>query len=224
MTGPTPLPQPAHHDLAGILARLAGDQAALAHRVTAVEDKVEDLAGAFDDIEAVLDQHTVGAAPAPPAAAAQTGPADPDEAAVAEVGLDMRRLVTWVRDNIALLVERKIPQTSGWPYWCRRWWLHPEAIARFEALRRSWAEAVISDGNAMVVYFEHLDSMLSVLCGEFGPFCGCTKGQHRDDTAARPLGQDEPDQRYFTEFEHGHDMPNRPVEPANTSPSIGGDQ
>jgi hypothetical protein len=188
-----------------MLARLAGDQAALAHRVTAVEDKVEDLAGVFDDIEAVLDQHTT--APAPPATPAQTGPSGPDESAVAEDGLDMRHLVAWVRDNIALLLERKIPQTSGWPYWCRRWWLHPEAIARFEALRRSWAEAVISDGNAMAVYFEHLDAMLGVLCGENGPFCGCTKGQHRDDTSARPLGQDDPDESYFTELEHAHAPP-----------------
>jgi hypothetical protein len=144
----------------------------------------------------------------PPAGAAgQSGPASPDDdITMADDGLAMRRLVAWVRDNIALLLERKIPQTSGWPYWCRKWWLHPEAIARFEALRRSWAEAIIGDGNAMVVYFEHLDAMLTPLCGENGPFCGCTKGQHRDDTSARPLGQDDPDENYFAEFEHAHDL------------------
>jgi hypothetical protein len=213
MTDPTPppLPQPAHHELAGMLARLAGDQAALAHRVTAIEDKVEDLAGVFDDIEAVLDHHASPAPPVPPAAASQSSPTSPtspdDDITAADDALDMRRLVAWVGDNIATLLERKIPQTNGWPYWCRRWWLHPEAIARFEALRRSWTEAVISDGNAMVVYFEHLDAMLGVLCGENGPFCGCLKGQHRDDTSARPLGQDDPDESYFTELEHAHDPP-----------------
>jgi hypothetical protein len=209
MTTPPPTAYPDPQEMSALLAQLLGNQAALAHRVTAVEDKVEDLAGVFDDIEAVLDHHASPVPPVPPAAApSQRGPASPDDdITVADDGLDMRRLVAWVRDNIALLLERKIPQTSGWPYWCRRWWLHPEAIARFEALRRSWAESVAADGNAMVVYFEHLDSMLGVLCGENGPFCGCLKGQHRDDTSARPLGQDDPDESYFTELEHAHDPP-----------------
>jgi hypothetical protein len=57
--------------------------------------------------------------------------------------------------------------------------MHPEAIARFEAARRCWAEAVTADGAAMVVYFEHLDAMLGVLCADNGPFCSCTNGQHR---------------------------------------------
>jgi hypothetical protein len=102
---------------------------------------------------------------------------------------------------VAALLERKLPQSGGWRYWCRRWWMHPEAIARFEAARRCWAEAVTADGAAMVVYFEHLDAMLAVLCAENGPFCGCTNGQHRADqseTGARILGQDWPPEEYYT--------------------------
>jgi hypothetical protein len=82
-----------------------------------------------------------------------------------------------------------------------------EAIARFEALRRSWAEAVISDGNAMVVYFEHLDAMLAALCGENGPFCGCVGGRHNDTGISSALGQDEPDEHYYRSFEHPDDTP-----------------
>jgi hypothetical protein len=48
----------------------------------------------------------------------------------------MRGLVRWVGDNVAALLERKMPQSGGWPYWCRSWWMHPEAITRFEAARR----------------------------------------------------------------------------------------
>jgi hypothetical protein len=210
MTGPTPLPT--YEEFAYFLKQLSSNQTALLDRVITIEDKVEDLAGVFDDLEAVLDHHAASAPPAPAAAAgtSQSGPAGPDDTAVAEAGLDVRRLVAWVRDNIALLLERKIPQTSGYPYWCRKWWLHPEAIARFEALRRAWAEAVVSDGNAMVVYFEHLDAMLAVLCGENGPFCGCVKGEHRNDTSARALGHDDPGEAYFTEFEQVHDAPTAP--------------
>ena len=122
-------------------------------------------------------------------------------------GLDMRELVAWVGDNVAALLERKIPQTGGAPYWCRRWWLHPEAIARFEAARRCWVEAVAGEGAAMVVYFEHLDAMLAALCGENGPFCGCVGGQHNDTGISTPLGQDEPDEDYYRSFEHPDDTP-----------------
>jgi hypothetical protein len=183
------------HTVAAMVGRLAGDHAGLSARVTDLEDRVESIAAAFDDIESVLDSP-----PPAPLDAPAPGPNDQDATADAEVGLDMRRLVGWVRDNVALLLERKIPQTGGYPYWCRKWWLHPEAIARFEAARRSWVEAVSEPaGNALVVYYEHLDHQLNVLCGEYGPFCGCLGGEHR--TTVRPLGQDDPDEDYFLDFE-----------------------
>ncbi|GAA4554901.1 DUF4913 domain-containing protein [Pseudonocardia xishanensis] len=193
-------------ELVALVARQRGDHAALAERVSDLEDRVEEFASALDDVEEhfslvpgpIPDDRTDGAGdgdlPAPPDAAA------PDSDV--EIGLDMRRLVTWVRDNVALLLERKVPQTGGYPYWCRKWWLHPEAIARFEAARRSWAEAVIAgDGNAMVVYFEHLDHQLGVLCSENGPFCGCKGGMHSTGSGATPLGHDEPHESYFLDYE-----------------------
>jgi hypothetical protein len=213
-------PESAHwrdQELVVMVARQTGDHAALAERVTELEDRVEEIASALDDVE---DAFVPGPPPAhatgPTATGAapsgtETRDAGPQaEGEEAEVGLDMRRLVGWVRDNVALLLERKVPQTGGYPYWCRKWWMHPEAIARFEAARRSWAEAVTAgEGNAMVVYFEHLDHQLGVLCGESGPFCGCKGGVHRDSGGATALGHDEPDESYFLDYElagdsHGH--------------------
>lgn len=204
---PEPLEQPEGsgspaHAVQAMVYGLAGEVAAFSPRLTALEDRVEDIAGALDLIESVLN---TSPAPRPDLGAdeptAPTAPAGgPDPGQQPEVGLDMRRLVAWVRDNIALLLERKIPQTGGFPYWCRKWWLHPEAIARFEAARRSWAEAVTAgDGNAMVVWFEHLDHQLGVLCAEYGPFCGCVGGHKTSRSTA--LGQDEPDEAYFTDFD-----------------------
>lgn len=193
--------------------RLAGDHAGAAHRLTVVEDRVEDLSAAFDDLEGAL---TAAATSAQAHDDVRDG-ADVDEtgpgggggggrASAEDGGLDMRQLVAWVRDNVALLLERKVPQTGGAPFWCRRWWLHPEAIARFEAARRCWAEAVSSDsGSAMVIYFEHLDHQLGVLLGESGPFCGCVAGIHKSASSARVLGQDVPDESYFLDFEQTHD-------------------
>lgn len=208
-----PGPGGEHHELSALVFRLTGDHAALAGRVTDLEDRVEEIAGTFDEIEATLDTAPPTSAAAElsdPGRAPSTAPDQVADAAAGEVevGLDMRRLIGWVRDNVALLLERKVPQTGGYPYWCRKWWCHPEAIARFEAARRSWAEAVTAgDGNAMVVYFEHLDHQLGVLCAENGPFCGCKGGEHRDGAGARPLGHDDPDESYFIEFEQAHDHP-----------------
>lgn|GEM_PF-1875404 len=208
--------------MAATVFRLAGEHAGTAHRLTLVED----LAAALDDLEGVFAAAAHATLPPPPPAGLDPAPAanssrtagpDPGRDRAGEDGagamgspedggLDMRRLVAWVRDNVALLLERKVPQTGGAPYWCRSWWSHPEAIARFEAARRCWAEAVSSDsGSAMVIYFEHLDHQLGVLCGEAGPFGACVGGTHRTGGSTTALGQDEPDKAYFLDFEQARD-------------------
>ncbi len=187
-------------------------------RLTVLEDRVEDLAGGFDAFEATLHRYLLtapaSASPGTPvpaagendaAAAGDGDDGDRDGDGDGDVtGLDMRVLVGWVRDNIALLLERRMPQSGGWPHWCQKWWLHPEAIARFEAVRRVWLDAVGQPtGAGLVVYFEHLDQQLAVLCGENGPFSGCTGGQHQPFTTARVLGQIDPDESYFRDLESG---------------------
>lgn len=191
------------------LTRLSGDHAEIATRLRAVEDRVEDLSVGVDGIEdaaaaAATTDRTEGAEPAiSPGSDPEIGSANDTHGVDAEghhEGVDMAELVAWVRDHVALLLERKLPQTGTPPHWCRRWWMHAEAIARFEALRRGWVEAVSGEGNAMVVWFEHLDLMLAVLMGEGGTFSGCTGGEHREG-AVRTLGHDEPDVTYFADFD-----------------------
>ncbi len=190
----------AEPDLVAVVFRLAGDQAALAVRVTEVEDRVDEYGSVLDDLEAAAASPALFDVGSPEQPVAEPA----GEAPPVETGLDLRRLVDWVRENVALLIERKIPQTGAAPYWCRKWWMHPEAIARFEALRRSWAEAVTAgEGNAMVVYFEHLDLQLGVLCADQGPFSGC-KGGHAS-AAVSALGHDDPGESYFRDFEQSAD-------------------
>ena len=113
----------------------------------------------------------------------------------------MRELVPWVRDHIALLLERRIMQTGGAPHWCRQWWMHPEAIARFDALRRSWLEAVtVAEGSALAVYYEHVDMHLAVLTSDSGPFASCRDG-HRSEDDVKPLGQVDPPATYFVDLD-----------------------
>lgn len=200
------------------LTRLSGDHAELGARLRVAEDRIEDLAVGFDGIEDAATTAATGAGGALPvgpdpgtgpgddradsdhAAEAATGAADEAADEPAHDGIDMVELVAWVRDHVALLLERKLPQSGTAPHWCRQWWMHAEAIARFEALRRGWVEAVAGDGNAMVVWFEHLDLMLSVLMGEGGTFSGCVGGEHRAG-AVKTLGHHEPDASYFAEFD-----------------------
>jgi hypothetical protein len=193
---------PGHfHELAAMVFGLVGHVEELATRLSRVEDHAEDQAGFVDRFEAAFTDRPPGYDTCG-SAAHDAGDDEPPAP-----GLDMRTLVAWVGNNVAALLERKIPQTGGAPYWCRSWWLHPEAIARFEAARRCWVEAVSGEGAAMVVYFEHLDAMLAALCGENGPFCGCVGGQHNDTGISSALGQDEPDEHYYRSFEHPDDTP-----------------
>ena len=130
----------------------------------------------------------------------------------------MRALVAWVRDNIALLIERKMPQSGGWPHWCPMWWLHPEAIARFEALRRAWLDAAThAGGTGLVVYFEHVDLQLATLCGDNGPFSGCL-GRHNPVGSVHRLGQFEPDEAYYLEAQAATAPDIRPTPPPDPPP------
>lgn len=186
------------HELRALVYRLSGDQAEHARRLRDVEDQIVDCAVVLDEI-----RDTLAAAAA---ANSETGHGDGHNdgrggagaGAEEATGLDLPLLVEWVRVNVADLLQRRLPQTGGYPHWCRRWWEHPEAIARFEAARRCWEEAVqAGPGSAMVVYFEHLDHQLAQLMADSGPFSGCTGGIHAVDSPATALGQETPPQSYY---------------------------
>jgi hypothetical protein len=207
-----PLVTPDHDRNADVLT-LLGDVLAHADRLAELEDRYEQLAGVFDQIE----DH----AGDPPQDVEQGSHADhdddkEDEEQAQVEPLDMRVLVAWVRENLANLIERKIGQTRS-PYWCQQWWRHPEPIARLWAVRRSWLEAVETPGNALVVYFEHLDHQLGMLMGPEGPFSRCTNGQHADG-AVQPLGQQEPDEGYYALYEQLQKL-TPPPETASARPS-----
>ncbi|MBP2371387.1 DUF4913 domain-containing protein [Pseudonocardia parietis] len=183
------------------LIQLRADRANLTARIRELDDRVEDIAGALDAIE--------DAAAAPPSTSVPDDDTEPDDTAAAstaapepavepDAGLDMRELVPWVRDHIAQLLERRLPQNQGALRWCRSWWLHPEAIARFDALRRSWTEAISAgEGNALVTYYDYLDRQLAVLMDEHGPFSACQGGQHGTERFVTKLGQHDPPPEYF---------------------------
>lgn len=63
--------------------------------------------------------------------------------------------------------------------WCRQWWKHGEAIARLEALWRSWEVARLDPGDgASNWWLGHADPHMRVLLSEDGPFRYCKDGTH----------------------------------------------
>lgn len=169
----------------------------LTGEVRRVAAGLEEIRADLDGVEARAAQlaSDTESADEPPA----SGPED-SEAAEGLPPLDMRVLVAWVREHLALVFQRKIPQNSA-PHWCRQWWQHPEAIVRFEALRRAWMASVAEPGAELANYLILVDQHLAVLMGEHGPFTGCAGGQHRPDSQSRYLGQDEPGEAYYLALE-----------------------
>ncbi|WP_226358617.1 DUF4913 domain-containing protein [Pseudonocardia sp. ICBG601] len=181
---PTPLAT------AAAVTALAAQNTLLHHRLLELDSRLDDLAESFDVLEETLtatartmSTDTTGADPSTEtrtedgqtssAAADTTAPQDTSAAQERNTEPDIRVLLPWVRCTIAERCERKLPQGQGRIRWCRSWWRHREALARFAALYRAWVEATDPEtgtGTALVAYYEHLDHALEVLMSDHGPF------------------------------------------------------
>jgi hypothetical protein len=79
-------------------------------------------------------------------------------------------------------MEREITRTVEW---CPRWWDHPEAVERLEALWEAWELGRIGGGTWKSAWWvTHADRHLPRLCHpDTGPFGHCHT-KHRRDTKA----------------------------------------
>lgn len=236
---PDPVAAP-HHDLTArvmelaftvaehgmTLAKVPGTTKEHLSRIVRLEATSEAVAGLLDRVAALEPPIPAGPEPAEgPGAPDQQQPeqqAEPEgePSGGSEVpAFDLRILIDWVRENLATVLERDIP-TSKSPNWCRQWWRHPEAIARLEATRRCWLDASAQNAN-LSVFFQHLDHHLAVLTDERGPFSRCRDGQHTPDPMKdRVLGQDDPDETFYAEFDRLRTAPvaTIPTTPAGSHP------
>lgn len=72
-------------------------------------------------------------------------------------------------------------QTGTAIYWCPRWWLHPEAVNRIEALWRTWEQLRTDPMMGMSAWWrDHFDHHWDRLVGSGGVFAYCTPTLHRD--------------------------------------------
>jgi hypothetical protein len=96
----------------------------------------------------------------------------------------------WYINVLAVMAERRLDAAgSGTLTWCPRWWEHPEAIARLEALWRAWEVCRDDDGESPSRWFwQHCDPMLAVLMdAKLGPLADCKPDLHRKYTNTRHL-------------------------------------
>jgi hypothetical protein len=78
------------------------------------------------------------------------------------------------------------PRPLGGEYrWCRKWWLHPEAITRLTALWHSWEVLRLQPGTGIANWLrDYLDHQLPILLGRSGPFASCNEDEHTDPRIA----------------------------------------
>lgn len=71
--------------------------------------------------------------------------------------------------------------------WCPKWWYHEEAVARLEAMWRSWELLRLDPAAGMSNWFlQHGDPHMRVLWSEDGPFQYC-KSTHVDRMKVLPV-------------------------------------
>jgi hypothetical protein len=88
---------------------------------------------------------------------------------------------TWVTEWFAPMIRR--PRIKGWR-WCPQWWQHAEAVARLEALWRSWESMRLDGTTGMSVWWrDHCDPHLAAQ--DRSPFKQCSEDKGH-------VGEDEP--------------------------------
>ena len=81
----------------------------------------------------------------------------------------------FVREFLILQYRREVSPKGDFR-WDPRWWMHPEAVARLDALWRAWEHFRNDGATGMSVWWrDHADHHMGVLLSAAGPF-GKTSG------------------------------------------------
>ena len=76
----------------------------------------------------------------------------------------------FVREFLVVSYRREVSPKGDFR-WDPRWWMHPEAVARLDALWRAWEHFRQDPATGMSVWWrDHADHHMSVLLSPVGPF------------------------------------------------------
>lgn len=83
----------------------------------------------------------------------------------------------FLHEQLLPLYNRIVDGKNG--KWCRKWYLHPEAVSRVEALWRAWEHLRLDAATGASVWWrDHADPHMAVLFSTKGPFHACTSTTH----------------------------------------------
>jgi hypothetical protein len=76
----------------------------------------------------------------------------------------------FVREFLIVTYRREVSPKGDYR-WDPRWWMHPEAVARLDALWRTWEHFRNDGATGMSVWWrDHADHHMGVLLSSAGPF------------------------------------------------------
>lgn len=87
----------------------------------------------------------------------------------------MLDLAEWVEQTLLIM---EYPARQGGAF-CAKWWLHPEAVARFKALRRQYYKAMQDDdiSSWWITHWDgHAKALFDPQTGVSGLFCDASPG------------------------------------------------
>ncbi|GGL44241.1 DUF4913 domain-containing protein [Nocardia jinanensis] len=138
------------------------------------------------EVATTLD-HNTSEAPTGPAGGPAGGEADEEEP---ERELEYETVAAFVDGYIAQLYRRETTAmgTERQRRWCPHWWLHGEAMARFEAMWLAFEHLRHGDGEEMsTLWLNHIDPHMAILLSPDGPFKYCTNEKgHSNRLVALP--------------------------------------
>lgn len=83
----------------------------------------------------------------------------------------------FLHEQLLPLYNRIVDGKNG--KWCRKWYLHPEAVSRVEALWRAWEHLRLDAATGASVWWrDHADPHMNVLLNTKGPFHACSSTTH----------------------------------------------
>ena len=91
-----------------------------------------------------------------------------------------------------IVTDRREVSPKGEFRWDPQWWMHPEAVARLDALWRTWEHFRNDGATGMSVWWrDHADHHMGVLLSPVGPFAKLSGTTNPGDAlpyTAPPLG------------------------------------
>lgn len=112
----------------------------------------------------------------------------------------------FVRDYLRHVYRRRIDGRNR--CWAGRWWEHPEAVIRLEALWRSWEHLRLDAATGMSVWWrDHVDHHMAVLIDPDGPFSQATDGDENTCKHGQPLPYVAPPAGMFPDVREAIDSP-----------------